>query len=101
MMDCRGAGDSEHTADGYSIQQYAWDVVAVADALGLKTFTYVGHSMGGGVAALLTVLLHHERRRRAAAAAALAAPGTAADAFGADPAHRAASTATGSSLPRE
>lgn len=47
-----------------------------------------GHSMGGGVAALLTVLLHHERRRRAAAAAALAAPGTAADAFGADPAQR-------------
>lgn len=49
VMDCRGAGDSEHTADGYSIQQYARDVVGVADALGLETFTYVGHSMGGGI----------------------------------------------------
>ena len=60
VMDCRGAGDSEHTADGYSIQQYAWDVVAVADALGLKTFTYVGHSMGGGIGYELGV--HHGHR---------------------------------------
>ncbi len=49
VMDCRGAGDSEHPADGHNIPQYARDVVAMADALGLDKFTYVGHSMGGGV----------------------------------------------------
>lgn len=47
VMDCRGAGDSEHTADGYSIDQYARDVVGMADHLGLDKFTYCGHSMGG------------------------------------------------------
>jgi pimeloyl-ACP methyl ester carboxylesterase len=47
VMDCRGAADSEHTADGYSIEQYARDVIGMADHLGLDTFTYCGHSMGG------------------------------------------------------
>ena len=49
VMDCRGAGDSERCADGHSIAQYALDVVAMADALGLDKFTYLGHSMGGGI----------------------------------------------------
>ena len=49
VMDCRGAGDSEHPSGGYSIEQYADDVIAVADSLGLDRFTYVGHSMGGGI----------------------------------------------------
>jgi pimeloyl-ACP methyl ester carboxylesterase len=46
-MDCRGACDSEHTTEGYSIAQYARDAVGMADALGLDRFTYIGHSMGG------------------------------------------------------
>lgn len=49
VMDCRGAGDSGHPEEGYTIAQYALDVVAMADALGVGTFTYVGHSMGGVV----------------------------------------------------
>lgn len=49
VMDCRGAGDSEHTASGYTIEQYADDVIGMADHLGLDTFIYVGHSMGGVV----------------------------------------------------
>jgi pimeloyl-ACP methyl ester carboxylesterase len=49
LLDCRGAGDSAHTPDGYTIPQYAADVVALADALGIARFTFVGHSMGGGV----------------------------------------------------
>ncbi len=49
VMDCRGAGESEHTADGYNIAQYARDVVSFADFLGLDKVTYVGHSMGGGI----------------------------------------------------
>lgn len=47
VMDSRGAGDSSHPADGYTISQYALDVVGMADALGLGRFTYIGHSMGG------------------------------------------------------
>ena len=47
VMDCRGAGDSEHTAGGYTIAQYADDVIGMADHLGLGRFTYIGHSMGG------------------------------------------------------
>ncbi len=47
VMDCRGAGDSEHTAGGYSIEQYADDVIGMANHLGVGTFIYVGHSMGG------------------------------------------------------
>jgi pimeloyl-ACP methyl ester carboxylesterase len=49
MMDARGAGDSAHPEGGYTIEQYALDVVGMADALGIDRFTYVGHSMGGGI----------------------------------------------------
>ena len=49
MMDARGAGDSAHPETGYSIEQYARDVIAMADSLGIGRFTYVGHSMGGGI----------------------------------------------------
>lgn len=49
VMDARGAGDSEHPEGGYTIEQYARDVVGMADHLGLDRFTYVGHSMGGGI----------------------------------------------------
>ena len=48
-MDCRGAGDSAHPDDGYTLEQYALDVVGVADSLGIDRFTFVGHSMGGGI----------------------------------------------------
>ena len=48
-MDARGAGDSAQPEGGYSIEQYARDVVGMADALGLDRFSYVGHSMGGGI----------------------------------------------------
>lgn len=48
-MDGRGAGDSTRTATGHSIEQYAADVIGMADFLGLDRFTYVGHSMGGAI----------------------------------------------------
>jgi len=63
LMECRGAGESEDTDDGYSLQQYAADVVGMADHLGLSTFTYAGHSMGGGVGYVLAVD-HVERLSR-------------------------------------
>jgi pimeloyl-ACP methyl ester carboxylesterase len=49
VMDARGAGESAHPEGGYSFEQYALDVVGMADHLGLDRFTYVGHSMGGGI----------------------------------------------------
>ena len=60
VMDARGAADSSHPDAGYNIPQYALDVLGVADALGLDTFTYVGHSMGGGIGYQLGV--HHGHR---------------------------------------
>jgi len=48
-LDARGAGQSAHPAGGYTVAQYARDVVGLADALGLATFTYVGLSMGGTI----------------------------------------------------
>ena len=62
-MDARGAGDSAHPEDGYTIEQYAADVVGMADALGIDRFTYVGHSMGGGVGMWLG-LEHADRLNR-------------------------------------
>jgi len=53
LMECRGTGESEHTADGYSLEQYAADVVGLLDHLGLDRVTYAGHSMGGGIGYLL------------------------------------------------
>ena len=46
-MDCRGAGDSAHPDDGYTIEQLAADVVGMADYHGFDRFHYAGQSMGG------------------------------------------------------
>lgn len=45
----RGAGDSERTASeaDYTVESFAHDLFATAQALGLRDFTLVGHSMGG------------------------------------------------------
>ncbi len=56
-FDCRGAGDSARPQDGYTVQQYADDALALAAALGLDRFTFIGHSMGGAVGFHLAV--HH------------------------------------------
>tara|TARA_B100000700_G_scaffold323877_1_gene428641 strand:+ start:1959 stop:2807 length:849 start_codon:yes stop_codon:yes gene_type:complete len=55
VMDCRGAGDSEHTVGGYTIEQYVDDVIGLADSLGLEKFTFLGHSMGGGIGMQLAI----------------------------------------------
>ncbi len=63
-MDGRGAGDSGRPDDdSYTMEQYTADVIAVVDALGIETFTYVGHSMGGGIGFLLG-LNHADRLDR-------------------------------------
>jgi pimeloyl-ACP methyl ester carboxylesterase len=53
LMECRGAGDSEHTESGYSLEQYAQDAIGIGQHLHLGRFTFAGHSMGGGVGYLL------------------------------------------------
>lgn len=63
LMECRGTGESEHTAGGYTLEQYAADVVGLLDHLGLERVTFAGHSMGGGVGYLLA-LDHGDRLER-------------------------------------
>ncbi|HYV41658.1 MAG TPA: alpha/beta fold hydrolase [Thermoanaerobaculia bacterium] len=51
-FDLRGMGESEPAANtDYSVEGFAEDVAAVADALGLERFVLVGHSYGGAVVA--------------------------------------------------
>ncbi len=63
LMECRGAGESEHTAGGYTLEQYAADVIGLLDHLGIDRVTFAGHSMGGGVGYLLA-LDHAQRLER-------------------------------------
>lgn len=49
-LDQRGHGDSDQPETGYSVSDFAADVVAFMDALNLSSATVVGHSMGSLVA---------------------------------------------------
>ncbi len=49
-LDQHGHGDSDRPAHGYTMADFAADVVAFMDALGLPSATVVGHSMGALVA---------------------------------------------------
>ncbi len=76
LMECRGTGESEHTEDGYTLEQYAADVVGLLDHVGLERVTYAGHSMGGGIGYVLA-LEHPERLERLVLMAAIPADGIA------------------------
>lgn len=47
FMDYRGYGSRKETRGAYSIDEIASDALALADALGYRTFSLIGHSMGG------------------------------------------------------
>jgi non-heme chloroperoxidase len=49
-LSLRGHGDSERPATGYNLPDFAADVVAFMDALGIERAAVVGHSMGSMVA---------------------------------------------------
>ena len=49
-LDQRGHGDSERSATGYTIVDFARDVIAFMDALQLTQATLIGHSLGSFVA---------------------------------------------------
>lgn len=51
-MDMRGHGQSDRPPDGdYSVPSLAADIGAVADAMEMRRFVLVGHSLGGAAAA--------------------------------------------------
>lgn len=50
ILDQRGHGDSDRPAGGYALQQFADDVIAFMDVMGINQATLVGHSMGSFVA---------------------------------------------------
>jgi len=81
VMDARGAGDSARPEDGHTIAQYALDVVAMADALGLDRFTYVGHSMGAGIGMQLGIE-HADRLDKLVLVAGISSGGYAMDEAG-------------------
>ncbi|WP_027797075.1 alpha/beta fold hydrolase [Paraburkholderia acidipaludis] len=68
-VDHRGWGDSEAPAQGYAIADLANDARDVIEALDLRRYVLVGHSMGGKVAQLLA-----SRRPRGLAGVVLVAP---------------------------
>ena len=54
-MDYRGTGASDKPRDGYSTRQFADDVIAVLDELGIERADVYGTSMGGRVAQWVAV----------------------------------------------
>lgn len=56
----RGHGDSEKSARGYTLEEFAEDVLAVADAAGASRFVLVGFSMSGKFAQYIAAV-HPER----------------------------------------
>lgn len=63
-LDLRGRGRSVTGAAGtHGWENHARDVLATADALGVKTFDYVGHSMGAFVGLALEAIAAERVRR--------------------------------------
>src|SRR5262249_38087946 len=50
IPDLRGAGSSGRPEGGYTIEQHARDVAAMAEAADARSYVVVGHSMGGQIA---------------------------------------------------
>lgn len=68
-VDHRGWGKSDAPPGGYGLEDLAADALGVIEALGLKSYILVGHSMGGKVAQLLA-----SRRPKGLAGVVLVAP---------------------------
>lgn len=74
-MDLRGHGHSDEPSGGdYGVPSLGEDIAAVADALELKRFVLVGHSLGGAAAAAYVA----KHPRRVAGLVLAGAPGKAA-----------------------
>ena len=62
VLDARGFGESERSADGYGEQQRLADFAAVMDGLGWEQPVLVGHSLGGATVTMYAAQ-HPERLR--------------------------------------
>lgn len=68
-IDHRGWGESDAPASGYALADLAADAQGVIEALDLKRYILIGHSMGGKVAQLMA-----SRRPKGLAGLVLVAP---------------------------
>ncbi len=89
FAELRGYGRSKEIAGAHTVEEAAADVIALADALDLRRFAIVGHSMSTLVA--LYLAQHHADRIRGAALIAPPPPGG----FGVDDATLASMQALG------
>jgi non-heme chloroperoxidase len=62
-LDQRGHGDSDRPRDGYRLEDFAADVLAFMDTMGLPSATIVGHSMGSWVAQRVAAMAPHRVER--------------------------------------
>jgi pimeloyl-ACP methyl ester carboxylesterase len=61
--DSRGCGLTDKPHHSHSIEQFADDIEALADALNLREFTLVGHSLGGATALRYTITFPQRVKR--------------------------------------
>lgn len=57
IPDQRGTGSSAKPYEGYALERYVSDLLALVEAAGLRRFKLVGHSMGGQIAQLVAAAL--------------------------------------------
>jgi len=69
--DRRGHGRSTQSSGGHEMDTYAADVMALAEALGLRNAVHVGHSTGGGEVARYVARAEPGRVAKAALIAAV------------------------------
>ncbi len=53
-FDARGCGETDRPDNGFTLDGYVKDIIAIADELKFSKFHYVGHSMGGLIGMWLT-----------------------------------------------
>lgn len=63
ILDQRGHGESDRPAAGYTLQQFADDVIAFMDVMHINQATIVGHSMGSFVAQHVAVAVPDRVKR--------------------------------------
>jgi pimeloyl-ACP methyl ester carboxylesterase len=80
VIECREFGDSEHTADGCNLDQYALDSTGLMPQLGHHRFSFAGHSMGGGVG-MTPALKHPDKLEKLVLMASIGSKGFIGDSF--------------------
>ncbi len=63
FVDYRGYGDRKDVAGEHSLDEIARDTLALADELGVASFSLIGHSMGGSAVQRVAVLAPERVRR--------------------------------------